>query len=74
MGGRLLRGLMDWVFEETPAEGLRLDVLPANARARRAYAREGFTEYGAADIHGLPHVLMSIPRSRWAQMRSSATR
>ena len=69
VGGRLLRGVMDWVFRETAAEGLRLDVLPANARARRAYAREGFEDDGEAVIHGLPHVLMSIPRARWAALR-----
>lgn len=71
-GGVLLRGVLDWVFGETRAEGLRLDVLPANARAQRAYAREGFTDYGAADIHGVPHILMSIPRARWATMRGAA--
>jgi RimJ/RimL family protein N-acetyltransferase len=74
VGGRLLRSLMDWVFDETLAEGLRLDVLPANARARRAYSREGFTEYGEADIHGLPHILMSIPRARWAELRATEPR
>jgi RimJ/RimL family protein N-acetyltransferase len=68
-GGRLVRGVMDWVFQTTPAEGLRLDVLPANARARRTYAREGFTEDGPAVIHGLPHILMSVPRRRWAERR-----
>jgi len=74
VGGRLLRALMDWVFETTPAEGLRLDVLPANARARRAYSREGFTEYGEAEIHGLPHILMSVSRARWVEMRASEAR
>jgi predicted GNAT family N-acyltransferase len=70
VGGRLLQGVMDWVFRETPAEGLRLDVVPANARARRAYAREGFAEDGEAVIHGVPHILMSIPRARWAELRA----
>ena len=69
VGGRLLCGVMDWVFRETAAEGLRLDVLPHNARARRAYAREGFSDDGEAEIHGQPHVLMSIPRARWAELR-----
>jgi RimJ/RimL family protein N-acetyltransferase len=73
VGGKLLRALIDWVFQETPAAALRLDVLPANARARRAYAREGFTEYGEAEIHGLPHILMSIARTRWAELRASAS-
>ena len=69
VGTRLLRVVMDWVFDQTRAEALRLDVLPANARARRVYAREGFGEDGPAVIHGLPHILMSIPRSRWAELR-----
>jgi RimJ/RimL family protein N-acetyltransferase len=69
VGTRLVRGVMDWVFETTPAEGLRLDVLPANGRARRVYSREGFSEDGPAVIHGLPHILMSVPRSRWAELR-----
>lgn len=68
-GGVLLRGVMDWVFGETDAEGLRLDVLPHNARARRAYGREGFTAYGDAVIHGAPHILMSISRTHWKELR-----
>jgi RimJ/RimL family protein N-acetyltransferase len=68
-GGVLLRGVQDWVFTETAARGLRLDVLPANARARRAYTREGFSDYGDAVIHGQPHILMSIPRERWTALR-----
>ena len=69
VGGRLLIGVMDWVFSETSAQGLRLDVLPTNARARRAYGREGFKDDGEAQIHGLRHILMSIPRTRWAALR-----
>jgi RimJ/RimL family protein N-acetyltransferase len=68
-GGILLRGVIDWVFGETDAEGLRLDVLPHNARAQRAYGREGLEAYGDAVIHGAPHILMSIPRDRWAELR-----
>ena len=74
VGGRLLRGIMDWVFETTPAEALRLDVLPHNAPARRAYAREGFEETGEAVMHDLPHILMTIPRSRWAALRAQVAR
>jgi RimJ/RimL family protein N-acetyltransferase len=72
VGGRLLQGVMDWVFHETAAEALRLDVLPENARARRAYGREGFRDDGEAVIHGLPHILMSIPRGRWTALRAGA--
>ena len=69
VGGQLVRGVMDWVFEQTPAEAVRLDVIPDNARARRAYSREGFEDYGTAVIHGQPHILMSVPRARWAELR-----
>jgi hypothetical protein len=65
VGGRLVRGAMDWVFGETAAEALHLDVYPHNARARRVYAREGLVECGEAVIHGEPHVLMSISREAW---------
>jgi RimJ/RimL family protein N-acetyltransferase len=70
-GGRLVRGAMDWVFETTPARGLRLDVLPHNGRARRVYAREGFLEDGPDVIEGVPHILMSVARGRWADLRSA---
>jgi hypothetical protein len=71
VGGQLIRGVMDWVFEQTPAQAMRLDVIPENARARRAYAREGFRDYESAVIHGVPHILMSVARSRWAELRAS---
>lgn len=64
-GTRLLRGAMDWVFETTPAETLTLDVALGNPRAKHVYEREGFVEYGTDEIHHL----MSIPRSRWAELR-----
>lgn len=65
VGGRLLRAVMDRVFETTPAEGLRLNVALANDRARHLYEREGFTVDGVDETHHL----MSIPRSRWAELR-----
>lgn len=67
-GGRgttLLRQIMDWVFEETPAEGLKLGVALGNPRARHVYEREGFEQYGVDDAHHL----MRIRRTRWAELR-----
>ena len=65
VGTQLLRAVMDWVFETTPAVALRLDVALGNPRARRVYEREGFVEYGVDKIH----YLMTIPRERWEEMR-----
>ncbi|MFN3582397.1 GNAT family N-acetyltransferase [Phenylobacterium sp.] len=69
-GGRgtaLLRAIMDWVFEETPAEALKLDVAVGNPRARHVYEREGFAQYAVDDVH---HFL-KIPRARWASLRNA---
>lgn len=65
-GTRLLRAAMDWVFERTPAEALRLDVERNNARAQTVYLREG---WGTAGDDGDRHILMRIPRERWAELR-----
>ena len=65
LGTRLLRSVMDWVFENTSAEGLKLDVALGNPRAKHVYEREGFVEYGEDEVH----YLMSIPRARWAGLR-----
>lgn len=64
-GTALLRAIMDWVFEQTPAEALKLEVALGNPRARRVYEREGFVQYGVDDVH---HFL-KIPRARWAELR-----
>jgi len=67
-GGRgtaLLRAIMDWVFEQTPAAGLRLDVALGNPRARHVYEREGFEWYATDEVH---HYLR-IPRTRWTELR-----
>lgn len=65
VGTRLLRALMDWVFEQTPATALELGVMFSNARARRVYEREGFELYGQDEAH---HHLR-IRRERWAARR-----
>ena len=65
LGTRMLREVMDWVFETTPAEALHLDVHVDNARAFHVYRREGLTEEGMDSLHRL----MSIPRGQWAALR-----
>jgi RimJ/RimL family protein N-acetyltransferase len=65
IGGRLVRGVMDWTFETTAAEALKLDVHVDNARAKHVYEREGFTPYDKDEVH----YFLRIPRTRWAEMR-----
>ena len=65
IGTRLVRGVMDWTFETTHAQALKLDVHVDNARAKHVYEREGFAPYDQDEVH---HFLR-IPRERWAEMR-----
>lgn len=65
VGTRLVRGVMDWVFQATPAVAMKLDVAVGNPRARYVYEREGFRQYDADAVH---HFLQ-IPRERWAKLR-----
>lgn len=68
-GGRgtaLLRAIMNWVFENTTAEALKLDVALGNPRAKHVYEREGFEQYDVDDVH----YFMRIPRERWAKPRA----
>lgn len=65
VGTRLVRGVMDWVFERTPAVALKLDVALGNPRARHVYEREGFREYDQDEMHRF----LRVPRERWAELR-----
>lgn len=65
VGTRLVRGAMDWVFAETSAEGLRLDVALGNPRARHVYEREGFEVYDEDEIH----YFLRVSRGRWRALR-----
>ncbi len=67
VGTRLVRGVMDWVFAETAAEALRLDVALGNPRAKHVYAREGFEDYDVDEVH----YFMRIPRTRWRALRGA---
>ncbi|MCR5879037.1 GNAT family N-acetyltransferase [Phenylobacterium sp. J367] len=69
-GTRLLRQVMDWVFERTAADALELDVALGNTRAQAVYAREGFETLRPSDD---VHHFLSIPRARWASLREGAT-
>jgi ribosomal protein S18 acetylase RimI-like enzyme len=66
LGAQMLREVMDWVFETTPADALHLDVHVENARAQHVYEREGLVVQGQFDER---HRLMEIPRARWAGLR-----
>jgi RimJ/RimL family protein N-acetyltransferase len=65
IGARLVRGVMDWVFETTAAGALRLEVALDNPRARHVYEREGFVRYDQDEVHHF----MSVPRARWTELR-----
>lgn len=66
VGTAMLRAAMDWVFVQTPAQVLKLDVHLENHRARHVYEREGFQHYDTDAVH---HFL-SISRTRWAEART----
>jgi RimJ/RimL family protein N-acetyltransferase len=65
IGSWLVRATMDWVFETTRAQALRLEVALNNPRGKFVYERQGFAVDGADAVH---HFL-SIPRERWAASR-----
>lgn len=65
VGSRLVRAVMDWVFQATPAAALRLEVSVGNPRARHVYEREGFREYDADAVHHF----MRISRDGWTALR-----
>ena len=46
VGRMMMPALIDWVFENTPANRLELDVSSANPRAEHVYRREGFVHEG----------------------------
>jgi RimJ/RimL family protein N-acetyltransferase len=66
VGTALLRAVTAWVFDSTPAAGLRLHVRSDNARARTVYLREGFGD-NSSDASGYR---MSIARERWLRLRA----
>jgi RimJ/RimL family protein N-acetyltransferase len=66
VGTALLRAVTAWVFESTPATGLRLHVRGDNARARHVYLREGFGD-NSSDASGYR---MSMARQHWLRLRA----
>jgi RimJ/RimL family protein N-acetyltransferase len=65
-GTAIVREVMDWVFDNSDALALHLDVHLDNARARHVYLREGFAEIGQFDAL---HRLMEISRNSWTALR-----
>ena len=65
VGTVLLRGVMDWVFENTAATALTLDVMKTNPRARHVYEREGFAYDRSDEVHDY----LAISRRGWATLR-----
>jgi RimJ/RimL family protein N-acetyltransferase len=72
IGGRFLGTIVHWVFAETDAYRLWLDVLPGNTRARHVYLSHGFVEEGVLrnayqlmDKSRIDLILMSLLRPDW---------
>lgn len=64
-GTRLLRAVIDWLFETSPATAVDLHVRPENARARTVYLREGFVSGGEGEPE---HEAMILTRQAWAAL------
>jgi diamine N-acetyltransferase len=72
----MLPALIDWVFDTLDAASLDLNVFTHNARAQRAYLREGFEDRGlvgdpvqAPDGQMVRRHWMVITRERWRSLR-----
>lgn len=77
VGSRLLRAVVDLVFDGTDANRLDLDVFLDNDRARRAYEKAGFKAEGILrDWHRHPDGrfsdvrVMSVLRREWEAARA----
>jgi GNAT superfamily N-acetyltransferase len=73
-GQPFLAAITRWVFEQTAAERLWLDVFTYNERARHVYRKAGFREDGLLrQAYVLPsgarvdRVIMSVLRREWAR-------
>ena len=62
IGGRLLQASVSWALGHGPYTGVRLQVRDINARARRAYEREGFMFTGNDEGD---HLEMLVTRTAW---------
>ena len=65
VGSWLVGAVMDWVFAETAAEALKLDVALNNPRGKHVYERQGFSQYDQDDVH----YFMRVPRDHWRALR-----
>ena len=71
-GSKFLGLVVHWVFTNTPAHRLWLDVLSDNGRARHVYFSHGFTgegvlrgAYKLPDESRIDLILMSLTRPEW---------
>lgn len=69
-GTALLRAVLAWVIENTPAAGVRLHVRADNARALHIYARAGFRDT-SRDAVGHR---MAVSRAAWQALRQDEYR
>ena len=78
-GAFLLREVVDWLFTQTDANRIDLDVFVGNERAKRAYEKAGFSTDGILrEYHREPDGsyrdmwLMTILRREWAERKRGA--
>lgn len=81
LGTLLLDSALAYAFEHAQAHRVQLQVYPENVRARRAYARAGFSEEGLLrDYRRRPDgtrvsmLMLSLLRPEWRERRESAIR
>ena len=79
LGRRFIPAMVDWVFENTPANRFELDCSMENPRALRVYERDGFVRegvvrevYRADDGRYISSALFSILRREWEALRGPA--
>ena len=79
LGRRFIPAMVDWVFENTPANRFELDCSMENPRALRVYERDGFVRegvvrevYRADDGRYISSALFSILRREWEALRGRA--
>ena len=70
-GADAVNTLVDYVFENSSLNRLYLKTLDWNQRARRCFAKCGFTDCGKLKQNGHNFVLMELKREQWEKTQNS---
>ena len=70
-GANAINTLVDYVFENSSLNRLYLKTLDWNQRARRCFAKCGFTDCGKLKQNGHNFVLMELKREQWEKTQNS---